>query len=290
SNPHAILDSSQHVIAVLVGRASGTFDGAILEATAEFQRHSENLSNNAQFPSGNRPARGQFQAVITGISYGGGQPMPMQSAVPSAYKTAEEELRKSPAMQRLAGFQSRVFETYFPKLHQYYTASLSKLYSHFPTLQRPYESSVMPAAAFNLGPATVCRPHRDSANLSFGLCPITALGNFDPKTGGHIVLEELRLVITFPPGATVLIPSAVITHSNTKIKEGETRYSFTQYAAGALFCYVQNGMQSESQTMKDLAGPSNREQLLRHKEARRERWSQGVDLFPKVSDYHLSSN
>ncbi|KAF8439450.1 hypothetical protein L210DRAFT_3353960, partial [Boletus edulis BED1] len=108
-----------------------------------------------------------------------------------------------------------------------------------------YESSVMPAAAFNLSPATVCQSHCNLANLCFALCPIMVLGNFDPKTGGHIVLEELHLVIIFPPGATIFIPSAVITHSNTKIKEGETKYSFTQYAVGMLLSYVQNGMKSE---------------------------------------------
>ena len=177
------------------------------------------------------------------------------------------------------------FRTYFPDTHAYYVDSLSKLYCQFPTLKRPYEKSIMPAAAFNLGPATVCRPHRDSANLSFGICAITALGTYDPMTGGHLVLEELRLVIVYPPGATVLLPSAILTHSNAKIREGETRYSFTQYAAGSLFSYVENGMKSRKRLMEELA--SNPEELRKHVEARRDRWHRCVALFPNISEYNL---
>lgn len=101
----------------------------------------------------------------------------------------------------------------------------------------------LPSAAFNLGPRMVCTPHHDTKNLSFGICCITALGCFDPVAGGHLVLEELQLVVEFPPGATVLIPSAVVTHSNTTI-QGERRYSFTQYASSTLFSYVKNGMRT----------------------------------------------
>lgn len=230
----------------------------------------------------------------------------MNSAVPDMYRSAVEELRENRAMSRLAGFQDRAwltsplddpclrpdegatgtFGTYFPKIRAYYQDSLSKLHAERPELRRPYESSIMPAAAFNLGPATVCRPHRDSANLLFGICIITALGFFDPVHGGHLVLHELRLVIQFPPGSTVLIPSAFVTHSNTRIRGGETRYSFTQYAAGSLFSYVENGMRSQQAVMK---GPELcAEDLLKRSEADAQRWRNGLSLFPHISDYRDS--
>ena len=175
------------------------------------------------------------------------------------------------------------FKTFFPKIHGYYEDQLSKLYRSSPHLRPPYESSIMPAAAYNLGPTTVCRPHRDSANLSFGICAITALGRFNPKTGGHLALRELGLVIEFPPGATVLIPSAVLTHHNTKLPEGVKRYSFTQYAAGSLFSYIENGMRSSQDVTKDAK--LSLLEMNRHVEARRERWGQGLALFPHVLDY-----
>jgi hypothetical protein len=100
---------------------------------------------------------------------------------------------------------------------------------------RPFPRSIFPACTFNLGPATFTFPHRDVRNLSFGICAITSLGQFNPKTGGHLVLFDLKVVLEFPPGATVLIPSAIVEHGNTAIALGERRYSFVQFAAGSLF-------------------------------------------------------
>jgi len=87
----------------------------------------------------------------------------------------------------------------------------------------------------SVGPRTVCEPHVDFANLPFGYCAITALGQYDFTKGGHLVLWECKLIIEFPPGATILIPLAIVKHSNISIGEKERRYSFTRYAAGGLF-------------------------------------------------------
>jgi hypothetical protein len=87
--------------------------------------------------------------------------------------------------------------------------------------------------------------HKDQGNLPFGLCAVTPFGSFDPDKGGHIILWELKLIIRFPPGSTVLIPSAIITHGNLPIQHNEERSSFTQYAAGSLFRWVDNGFQTQ---------------------------------------------
>jgi hypothetical protein len=105
--------------------------------------------------------------------------------------------------------------------------------------------SAFAAASFNLGPNTTCRPHLDGANLPFGWCGVTPFGSYDPTREGHLVLHELKLVIEFPPGSTILLPSSIITHSNTPILEGSTRYSFTQYSAGELFRFVDNGFRTD---------------------------------------------
>ena len=205
------------------------------------------------------------------------------------------------AMYRLAGFQNHVshslllcigltlplpteaFQTNFPDIHAYYELELSKLYCSSPQLQRPYTSSIMPAAAYNLGPATVRHPHCGSANLSFRICVITALSHFDHMTGGHLVLRELGLVVEFPPGAMVLISSAVLTHFNTRLAQGERRYSFTQYAAGSLFFYIENGMRPELDVLSDSNMPLAEKE--KHTAVRCEHWRQGLALFPHISDY-----
>lgn len=79
------------------------------------------------------------------------------------------------------------------------------------------------------------------------------------------MLWPLKLVIEFPPGATILIPSAAIEHSNMPISPGETRLSITQFTAGALHRWVDNGFQSVA---KHMVG-KNAEDERRRIEARK---------------------
>ncbi|KAI3998006.1 hypothetical protein K525DRAFT_175788, partial [Schizophyllum commune Loenen D] len=102
------------------------------------------------------------------------------------------------------------------------------------TLKRNWADSIFPCATFNLDPHTVSLAHRDIQNLAFGLCVVHAIGNYDADRGGHLILWDLGLIIRFPPGATLIFPSALILHSNTAIQPHEERYSFTQFFAGHL--------------------------------------------------------
>lgn len=110
-----------------------------------------------------------------------------------------------------------------------------------PELRRPFDNSIFPACTVNFGPNVATVPHLDFNNDPALMCLIQSLGNFDPKLGGHLVLWDLKLVIEFPPGSTICIPSSLLSHSNLPIRAGETRASFTQYAAGALFRWVDHG-------------------------------------------------
>ncbi|KAF8166468.1 hypothetical protein K438DRAFT_2066503 [Mycena galopus ATCC 62051] len=73
-----------------------------------------------------------------------------------------------------------------------------------------FVGSVFAACTFNFGPHAICAPHLDFANLAWGWCAITALGNFNPNFGGHLIVWDLGLVIRFLPGSTILIPSTLI--------------------------------------------------------------------------------
>ena len=157
----------------------------------------------------------------------------------------------------------------------YYEDHLNELLDHDHTLRRNFANSIWSAAAFNFGPRTVTRPHRDSANVPFGLCSVTSLGDFDPKQGGHLVLWTLKLVIEFPPGSTVLLPSAVIPHSNTPISKREQRASFTQYTAGGLIRWVEQGFQLKANFLAGLT----EEQRAADLHAAQARCKLGLSLF-----------
>lgn len=92
-----------------------------------------------------------------------------------------------------------------------------------------------------------------------------------------MVLWDLRLVIEFPPGSTVLLPSAIIAHSNTPITQGETRYSFAQYTAGGLFRWVENNFM----LTEDYYASLSEAQLKEEQEKGSKRWEFGLSLFEK---------
>jgi hypothetical protein len=66
-----------------------------------------------------------------------------------------------------------------------------------------------------------------------------------------MILWELELVVEFPPGSTIMVPSSAIHHSNTRIQPNESRYSFTQYSAGGLFRWVELGFKTVKNYKKD---------------------------------------
>lgn len=148
-----------------------------------------------------------------------------------------------------------------------------------PQLRRNFPKSIFPCAAFNFGPATCTRKHRDALNCPFGMCAIQALGDFDPKLGGHLILWETKKVVEFPPGSLILIPSATITHSNTPVQPGETRTSFTQFCAGALFRFVDNGFRTEAALERE--DPDAYLRMVKEKE---ERWQMGLNLLSRLGD------
>ncbi|KAF7343964.1 hypothetical protein MVEN_01685600 [Mycena venus] len=152
--------------------------------------------------------------------------------------------------QRIAGFTNSMFQIYAPDLYTYYSTMLDKLHGWNKNLKRNFlpTMSVFAAATFNFGLQTITFPHLDFANLAWGWCAITALGNFNPDKGGHLILWDLKLIIRFPPGCTILIPSVLIQHSNTSIQAHEKRFSFTQYIAVGIFHFVDNDFCSDIST------------------------------------------
>ena len=147
-------------------------------------------------------------------------------------------------------------------------------------LRRWYDGKVgaFPCRSFNLGEQITTFSHRDEKNLAQGWCSVTALGRFNPDLGGHLVLWDFGLAIRFPPGSTILIPSALFIHSNTSIQPGETRNSIVQYAAGGLFRWVERGFMSE----KDWLAQATEEDLLKDEEKRDRCWADAANMFTKV--------
>ncbi|PBK59481.1 hypothetical protein ARMSODRAFT_991148 [Armillaria solidipes] len=204
-----------HVIAVIAGHPDGPNWDQVQEEAAE---RLETLRKDCSLSSDQRVHRqGRFAALRYGISYGGGQTHPQNLHQTWANTTVLMTLINCLAFIRLACFASSVFATWAPNLFRYYAIHLHDLLIHDATLIMNWTHSIFAAATFNFGPRTLCFRHTDSGNLPFGWCAITALGRFNYHCGGHLVLWDLKLVIDFPPGSTILIPLAILRHSNTNI-------------------------------------------------------------------------
>lgn len=194
--------------------------------------------------------RGKFPALAVGISYGQGQRHPGILCNTQEHVLPLADLFDNQDFRRICGFQGSLFRSFAPDLAKEYSVILDQLQSSQPELRRNFTNSDFATTTVNLGPQTVSIGHVDSANLAYGICAITALGDFDADRGGHLVLWNLRVVIRFPPGSTLLIPSALIQHSNIPIQAGESRYSVTQYSAGSLFRWVYNGFCSDGDRLR----------------------------------------
>jgi hypothetical protein len=89
----------------------------------------------------------------------------------------------------------------------------------------------------------------------------------------------MGLIIEFPPGATILIPSALLTHSNVSVQPGDVRMSFTQYCAGGLFRRVDQGFQTAASfEAVNKMGKRQFDQKFK------ERWQMGINLFSTLSE------
>jgi hypothetical protein len=172
------------------------------------------------------------------------------------------------------------FATWAPKLFAYYLTHVTSLFDWYGSSLRRNFATVFTCSTFNFGPSTVSFSHVDPGNLPYGWCAVTALGPFDPNQGGHLVLWDLQLVIEFPPGSTILLPSAVIRHSNVAIRKDEERYSFTQYTAGGLFRWVDHGFQKEDEYYSKLS----EKEAVEEEAAMRSRWEMGLGLFSTLDE------
>ncbi|TRM56482.1 hypothetical protein BD626DRAFT_519351 [Schizophyllum amplum] len=185
--------------------------------------------------------RGNLGAINFGIAFGRGQQEPGNLRVDPHNDAIIRAAIREPCFERLTGHCDSVMKAGWQGMHDLYEYTLDHLLAECPWLLRNFKHSVMACSTFNFGPRSVSNPHRDTQNLAFGLCMVHAQGKYNPDYYGQLALWDLGVAIRFPPGATIIFPSALITHSNGAIGPNDVRYSFTQYFSGHLFRWVYNG-------------------------------------------------
>ncbi|GJE85266.1 hypothetical protein PsYK624_013450 [Phanerochaete sordida] len=250
-----LVDKARRILGVLLSKpADGAGRVPLEETLAAAERAMDRLNDELEWGSNevlpkfpkseglNR--RGSYKAMSDGPSFGGGQKKPRNLTHTERNLEAIARFNTDPAVQRMQSIANGGFAFYAPKLYQYYVNTLARLYKHDPTLVPPFDGAIWANRTVSTTKKCTSVMHRDHNNLAFGWCAIQPVGQFDPKAGGHLILEEFGIVVEFPVGTTILLPSAVVTHGNTCIQEHETRKSLVSYSSGGLFRWVQYGFRS----------------------------------------------
>ncbi|KAG8963807.1 hypothetical protein FRC00_004996 [Tulasnella sp. 408] len=177
------------------------------------------------------------------------------------------------------------FEMWAPDVYKKYDACHKHILSQLQALDciNPEAPRSVPFAALtaNLGPQTVCWPHRDIKNLANGICIVLVLGSFNHQLGGHIVLHEAALIVEMKPGEALFLPSAVVTHETIPIRSGETRYSLVFYSAGGLFRWQDCG----SRTNTEFKAQDRQAYDVHFSKAKaQKRWVAGCNALPTLDD------
>ncbi|KAJ3904830.1 hypothetical protein F5879DRAFT_988876 [Lentinula edodes] len=277
-----LVDCCDRIIAVLGGvppsACGAEWDGCMERLAEAVQSCKEKSTFTAKETI---HARGDFIARAAGISYGGGREQPGNVRIGGkTNQEAMKELLEHEDMLRLVGFTNALFNAYGHRTFVEYTETLQQHLERNPHLRPTSSNTAFAATTVNYGPQTCAGQHRDAGNTAHGWCADTSLGKFDPDKGGHLVLWDLKLIIRFPPGATVLFPSALITHSNLPVQSGETRYSIIQYSSGGLFRWRYNGWCSD----KAFLSAATPNQLRQREHDRTRRWQLNLQKFTQWSD------
>lgn len=97
------------------------------------------------------------------------------------------------------------------------------------------------AVTLNINPQVVTKVHRDAGNISYGLCAVAVFGRFNHAKGGHLVFDDLKLIVEMKHGDVVLFPSALLLHWNTPIQSHEKRRSIVWWTCGQTIRYHDMG-------------------------------------------------
>ncbi|KAG6809367.1 hypothetical protein H0H92_000528 [Tricholoma furcatifolium] len=274
--PCPLISSTGQVFAVLAGRVRD--DDTWLPACLRAFDAMRDEGNKADFSfRETHHCRGDFPAINVGVTMGHGATYPTNLST-GPHTEMMSRLLANPDIIRIANFMDSTFNLWSPKLCKSYSEHLDPLFEELTYLWRIFDKCVFPTAAFNFGGNVFTKMHRDCMNAAVGWCGIIALGTFNPTESGHMVFPDLKLVVEYPPGSVIFIPSATLTHGNLPVVNGE-RLSFTLYCSGNLFRYVDNGFRTKSQLERE--DPITYAEL---EEVNATRWMENLKLYSFFDD------
>ncbi|KAG8902564.1 hypothetical protein FRC00_002448 [Tulasnella sp. 408] len=286
--PTLFLDNEDRVVGWRMGVVGGPENAQRWEKkTQDLTSALETLAKNMASRGASRDgvARGEHSSASWGYSYGGGQKRPTSRRQTKRERRWWKAFLQHPEYVDASRTILDSWKTWAPDIYEDYLHCHTNIVSRNPSLDIVYPaeaSDVLPFASLtaNLGPRTVCYRHKDAKNRAAGgLCVVKALGPYDWRRGGHLVLHELGLIVEMRPGDVVFFPSAVISHETIPIGDDERRYSLVWYSAGGLFRWLDFGFQSL--TSWGIVDPTG---LDAHQNRGEARWNEGWKRYSTIPE------
>ncbi|KAJ7891616.1 hypothetical protein B0H14DRAFT_3428403 [Mycena olivaceomarginata] len=236
-DPKLILDADGCIVAVLLGRPEGNnWEDVIAEmARAMDGVRACGVKRGVFKRQEHRHRRGDFYVLKGGLTKGPGQKKPGNLVLCKEYQRLLELIADHPAIRQIAGFQSSGLARYLPRLYRHYKSTMQSIFKHQPELTQLFPNSIFPRPPSTWAPTS-----------SAG----TSISNISKWCASE-----------FPSGASVLLLSGPCHHGNTPIARRETRYSMTQYAAGALFRWVAYGHQTVQSLLAQKGGAAHKAEV-----------------------------
>jgi hypothetical protein len=164
-------------------------------------------------------------------------------------------------------------------MHNHYTEVIEKTQRAFPDSRPLAPNLPFAQCTLNVGEKSTSGEHVDGKNFASGLCTVAPVGRFDYSRGGHLIMHELRIILEVPAGSIVFFPSAIITHENTPVQQGETRQVVTAYASGSVF------QSADSNFVPQGKGRPEAEKIAHGKSV----WRDGIQRFPNANSWFSPS-
>lgn len=242
--------------------------------------------------------RGEYETLGWGLSFGGGRIYPGWIKNSAGNDAAMADLMSDDDIRTLIEFADgkhlspcwfilltkifipAQFAKYFPAIYDDFSETLERVVDNDPKLSVPIPGCAWAATHINFPPGSWCHAHTDHLNHVGGLCAVWALDEFNADKGGHIILWDLKLVVRFPPGNLILLPSALVKHGNISVYQGGKRSAFVLFSAAGLFRWVLNGMMSDAEFKESASA----EDLKAWQEFRASQAQRNTERFPLWDD------
>ncbi|KAF9039643.1 hypothetical protein BDZ89DRAFT_945157 [Hymenopellis radicata] len=235
----SILDIHGHRASILVGSPPvQNWSDLATQACRDMTEIQEKLTKHRETSISRR---GEYYSCGVGITANTRSSKPHNFANSAIETALLRDLLDRKAFEIMGEYSSDTLRDFYPDTWLEYDDCLASVISEDPTLMRLYERCCFAACHINFPPDAWTRFHLDTMNLRRGMCAVWALGNYDSTRGGHLILWDLGVIVEFPPGNMILLPSALVVHGNFAIiQDGVIRGAFVLYSAGCLFKYVYN--------------------------------------------------